>query len=488
MPIPTEHTPTLVHVDPRTLILEGNSRTLTDIEVDRPDLVASVRQHGVRTPVAAGRDEDGNLRVRFGFSRVLAAVRAVDTHPTIPVVVHADTDDDASRLIDQMVENNLRAGYSDADQARNLERLTLFGLTAEQVAHQLSTDVDTVKAGLRVRRSPAASQALETHHQLSMLQAAELACFEDDEDAYTDLIDTLEQNPHQLDHRLAEWRQEYRLREQQHQLADELAHAGVTVVDAQLPADTRPLSRLCTSATDTTPLARDPEAHASCPGHAAYITADPFHGTARAVYVCRDWAHHGHVDRWHATTTPASSGPLTDEQKAERRRVIRNNKAWRAAEEVRRTKLATLLTRKTPPPQAAQFLAQTLINGQDELRKAMEDRHTLACDLLGLPAPGPGPHPLEEKLKRASAKQATMLSLAVVLAALEASTSVHTWRSPTREQQRYFAALADWGLPLHEVEQLVTAPDSDIDPDTDPDAETGAESGADAEADEPSTA
>ncbi|WP_019819449.1 ParB/RepB/Spo0J family partition protein [Saccharomonospora saliphila] len=486
MPSPNEHTPTLVHVDPRTLILEDNSRTLTDIEVDRPDLVASVRHHGVRTPVAADRDEDGNLRVRFGFSRVLAAVRAVDTHPTIPVIVHADTDDDASRLIDQIVENNLRAGYSEADQARNLERLTLFGLTADQIAQHLSTDVDTVQAGLRVRRSPAASQALETHHQLSMLQAAELASFEDHEDAYTDLIDTLERNPDQLDHRLAEWRQEYRLREQQHQLADELAHAGVTVVDAQLPADTRPLSRLCTSETDTTPLAHDPEAHASCPGHAAYITADPFHGTARAVYVCREWARHGHVDRWHATTPSSSNGPLTDEQKAERRRVIRNNKAWRAAEEVRRANLATLLTRKTPPPQAAQFLAQTLINGQDELRKAMENRHTLACDLLGLPAPGAGPHPLEEKLKRASAKQATMLSLAVVLAALEASTSVHTWRNPTHEQQRYFAALAEWGLPLHEVEQLVTSPESDTDAETD--TESGDESGDDAEADEPSTA
>ncbi|PPI12786.1 hypothetical protein C5D04_11280 [Rathayibacter sp. AY1D2] len=44
-----------------------------------------------------------------------------------------------------------------------------------------------------------------------------------------------------------------------------------------------------------------------------------------------------------------TAGPMTDEQKAERRTLVANNKAWHAAETVRREWIASFLSRKTLP-------------------------------------------------------------------------------------------------------------------------------------------
>ena len=46
---------------------------------------------------------------------------------------------------------------------------------------------------------------------------------------------------------------------------------------------------------------------------------------------CLDPSAHGHRDRYQRTVRPAGGG-LPEEAKAERREVIENNKAWRAAE------------------------------------------------------------------------------------------------------------------------------------------------------------
>ncbi|CCH29274.1 hypothetical protein BN6_19550 [Saccharothrix espanaensis DSM 44229] len=143
--------------------------------------------------------------------------------------------------------------------------------------------------------------------------------------------------------------------------------------------------------------------------------------------------------------------------------------------------------RVSRPRAAGQFIARGLVEGDREVRRAMERHHGFACRLLDLTDPKPGSrNPLVARLSRATADQATMVSLAVLLAAFEASTSVETWRSPTAEQKRYFAALAKWGVRLHWVEQLVNDPEADahvavdadltdldpagVEPDAEPDA------------------
>lgn len=38
------------------------------------------------------------------------------------------------------------------------------------------------------------------------------------------------------------------------------------------------------------------QAHAACPGHAAYATAESWNTDVRLTYVCTDPASHGHTD------------------------------------------------------------------------------------------------------------------------------------------------------------------------------------------------
>ncbi|MFI9811423.1 hypothetical protein [Saccharothrix variisporea] len=463
-------------LDPRTLLTDRNSRTIVDIKQDNPELYQSVREHGVSIPVIANPTPEGGIRVRDGHCRTIIACSLVEKHPVIPVLV-TESEDVAEWevLRDHWLANEVRSGYTTADRIRLFEQMTLFGLSTEDIAAQLSLQPEVVEAGLKARRSTAVAATLTEFPQLTLEQAAGLADFEDDGEAYADLMDTLSTEPEAFDHELAEWRQERQLREAREALSRELEAEGVVVVGDSLPVGARRLDRLHRSREDRTPLGDDPASHSSCPGHGAMVTTNNVEGVATAVFVCRDWERHGHVDSWSASVSGGVKEEWTAEKRAERARVVRNNKAWRAAETVRRKKLAELVQRKTPPRLVAQFLARSLAEGGHEIRRGMETQHRFACTLLGLKEPKYGkPNPLVTGLGKASANQATMISLAVVVAAFEASTSVDTWRNPTPEQKRYFAALADWGIRLHWVERLVNDPaaDAHVGTDTGLDTET----------------
>jgi ParB family transcriptional regulator, chromosome partitioning protein len=140
----------------------------------------------------------------------------------------------------------------------------------------------------------------------------------------------------------------------------------------------------------------------------------------------------------------------------------------REAEVVRRDWLNQFLTRKTPPKDAARWIAVTLATGSHEVRRAMEDGHRLATQLLGLADTdttwrpwSAAPHPIADAAATASPARATMLTLAVLLAGFEQATGRHIWRNPTGAIRSYFTALAEWGYPLSEVERQVVEPSDD---------------------------
>ncbi len=56
------------------------------------------------------------------------------------------------------------------------------------------------------------------------------------------------------------------------------------------------------------------------------------------------------------------SGGWTEEQKAERRLVVANNKAWDAAEEVRLAFVTELLHRRSTPKGTLRFVTETLLS------------------------------------------------------------------------------------------------------------------------------
>jgi ParB family chromosome partitioning protein len=458
-------TASLTQVDPRTLLLDSNSRTIVDLESEDPDLVASVRRHGVKLPVIATRIGNDELRVLDGHSRTIAAVLSVAEHPTIPVLVtEAGDAEEWEWLRDQWIANEVRRGYSPADKARIMEELTLFGLSAGDIAAQLSTTVDTVEAGLKVRQSAKATEAMREHPQLDVLQLAALAEFEDDPDASADLETTLAQEPEQFDHAVSQLRHRRAARVARDTKMAELREAGITVLDQVDSTTTLPVIRLRRSKHDETDLDQ-PGAHESCPGHAATVTVS--YGEPRVSYFCQNWQAHGHVDAWRTSTRHTEPNRQSEAEKADRRRVRTNNEAWRAAQDVRRAWLrTTFFAAKKPPKRAVQHLLLALANGGPHLTQAMSRGNRYACQLLGLKEPQYGrPNPISGRAKRASADQALMTSLAIVLGACEEAFdtkfSVNTWRQPYPEDQVYFGALKDWGYTLSKVERLVLEPKAD---------------------------
>jgi len=62
-----------VELDPRSQLVDVNIRT--DARLDK-DFIASIKDLGVLVPITAVRTAGGEVRVRFGHRRTLAAIEA----------------------------------------------------------------------------------------------------------------------------------------------------------------------------------------------------------------------------------------------------------------------------------------------------------------------------------------------------------------------------------------------------------------------------
>jgi ParB family chromosome partitioning protein len=209
------------------------------------------------------------------------------------------------------------------------------------------------------------------------------------------------------------------------------------------------------------------ETHATCPGRAAYLHPSWGEPPVQAVHVCTDPSGHGHAPRY-GGSLPARSGPLSDDEKAERARVRENNAAWRSAETVRRDWLRGFLARKTAPKDAPVFLAHALAAGDHALRRALERGHPLGRDMLGADNAATGwnaaARQLGDLLAKASPARAQMVGLGLALAAYEDATGVHSWRNPDPATRRYLAYLVANGYTPSDVERLVLDTEDTDDP------------------------
>jgi ParB family transcriptional regulator, chromosome partitioning protein len=91
----------------------------------------------------------------------------------------------------------------------------------------------------------------------------------------------------------------------------------------------------------------------------------------------------------------------------------------------------------------------------------MEKQHDFARELLGVDAPvsrwqrTPGSDALINTLSNAGDACAQVITLALVLGAVEATLGVHMWRNPNAAVRRYLTQIAAWGYELSEIEQSV---------------------------------
>ncbi|NEN07702.1 ParB/RepB/Spo0J family partition protein [Diaminobutyricibacter tongyongensis] len=442
----TTVTGTTEHLDPASLVIETNVRPSTPLT---PAFVQSVRENGVLTPVLARRDSDGSIVVRAGQRRTLAAREAELS--SIPVYI-VDADDVATeRIVQQLVENDQREALTDGDRATAFQQLVFEGLSVTAIARRTATKPREIKTALAVAENSSAATAIH-EHALTLDQAAVLIEFEDNDDIKRDLIEVATHDPAQFTHAAQRARDEkVRLQIKSATEAD-LTGRGYTVLEndpGYYDTGYSCISDLLTAEGERVTV----EHIENMEGRAARVRvyAD---GDAHITYFVSDPKAAGY-HRYDAGGN--TSGPMSDEQKAERRTLIANNKAWASAETVRREWVATLLSRKTLPKDVAVVIANGLTIHRQAVSAATRDGNPLAHVLLGIEQPGYAePDKLAGSVEHTPAK-AQQVSLAIVLGACESVTSKQSWRYPNRTDAAYLAQLAAWGYSLSEVEQIVTA-------------------------------
>ncbi len=287
-------------VDPRELRADGNSRDVGDVRKRRPELVASVAEHGVNPMISiinvAPNPDDGVLDVLVGFNRHAAAVEVKGLENpdlTIDVLVHAPGTTRQDILVAQGIENIHREGYSQTEEAALYEQLALTGLDDEAIAQQLTRPVERVRAGRTVAATPRTRTAASADlPDADLLVLGQLAEFADDEDEHQELVTFLTRRPHDFQWKLDQLRRRREQRAQQAEEEQRLAEQGYALLDDAYdpPEGAARLDELCTG-DDETPL--EPAAHRDCPGRAAVVDVDPGL-TVRVTELCSDYAAHGH--------------------------------------------------------------------------------------------------------------------------------------------------------------------------------------------------
>lgn len=252
-------------LDPRTLLVDLNVRHAATADAD---LIASIRDVGVLQPIVAVRTAAGQVRVRYGHRRTLAAIEA--QLPTVPVLIVADeaTDDagQVERLVTQWAENEHRAGLTKAEQADVIGQLSAFGVSPAQIAKRTKTTRVTVDAALVVMASELARAATARYDFLDLTQAAVVAEFENDAETVTALIAAAQAG--RFEHAAQRARDDRAERARIAAKTDELRTAGLTVVDQPGWNDT---TRRLTSLVDQDGENMDVQAHTECPGHAVFV-------------------------------------------------------------------------------------------------------------------------------------------------------------------------------------------------------------------------
>jgi len=447
---------------PNALAIAENVRR--DLAIDE-EFLASIRMHGVLMPVLVF-ELDGQLHVLDGQRRVTAAAQAgLDQ---VPVHVVSIPGEDAKRIIAQLAVNDHRTALSDAEHVAAYEQLELLGLDVESIAQQTQTASDVVAKGLRVARSPIAADAIQSL-PITLEQAAYVAELEEEPELVEQVLAAAADNPKQLGHVIASARLEHQVRVEKRNLIAELEQAGYPIVLDEPRSTFRPTAEeaeiddLFKDADRKTPLASSSSQRLkpTTPGIVAYVYTQQsrynyelgrYESDVKAKFTVRGWRELGYLvseyNEEQLSGKGTGSGKTDAEieaEKAKRRAVIANNKAWVAATGERLKWIEQFLTGKDEPAGwAANVVRQIDRSGfQREISRTEQ--------LLGA---GHGMKALT-KLVDKDKTRAPFVLIALAIADVEASFEFAKsgWRSELAKA--HLKQLAAWGYTLSEIEESV---------------------------------
>lgn len=351
----------LVLLDPRSLA--AHPRNIRDDLGDLEGLTASIAAVGVIEALTVVPLPDGGHRIVAGHRRCAAAILA--DQATVPCLLRpelaADDDDNTGHAghVARMVGENLhREGITAIEEARAYQTMLELGVSRADIARQTGQPKKRVLKALGVVRAGAELGESLQAANLNLDQAAAVALYAEDPEVTAELIAAAAQGGGAFAHAVSRAKQDRAEQRKVAAVIKALTEAGVTVIDR--PDHTSPAAQLHQLSHDRRAL--DEESHKSCPGHAAYVQTS-WRGDVDVHHVCTDPAGHGHADRYANSrpTTGTAGGPMSDEQKAERKALIESNKAMRAANETRRAFVRDYLNRRTAPKGALRYALETML-------------------------------------------------------------------------------------------------------------------------------
>ncbi|MDI2036838.1 ParB/RepB/Spo0J family partition protein [Paenarthrobacter nitroguajacolicus] len=430
--------PTLEMLDPTTLTVDINVRKDAALTVD---FVASIKEHGVMEPVIAHRKDDGTVHVLMGQRRTLGAVEA--KRPEIPVMI-INSPEEAERIVTQVVENIQRAELTDADEADAYHQLSLIGVSAAAIAKKTGRKKATVEGALKAKASEAGTAALGRGFTIE--EALILAEFEGDEEATLELETAIQDEPDQLFHVAQQLRDDRAAAAALAAYTAEVAATGETIVERPGYDDEE-------TATVTSLKRVDGEPATEEDANAVYISQD-YRGEFSTVPVIVGWKELGFTQRYGYQSSSANKGPMTEEQKAERKTLIANNKAMESATTVRREFVKTLLAKKQAPKGWQYFTVHAITHHSDVARTYDGE---VAAEMVSAKIEGEKSwawNPLRDHVAKSTARPEFSL-IALVCAGYEKSIAKDSWRSPSNTHRDYLNQLVTWGYTPSEVEQII---------------------------------
>jgi ParB family chromosome partitioning protein len=443
----------------------GNVRQDLDLT---PEFLASVAEMGVRVPLLITHEGDGGLRVLEGHRRLAAALKAGLAE--VPCVLDPGrAGDEAGQFLDMLVANSggYRKNFAPVEEAAALFAAHEAGASRTRIRKSTGRKADEVKTALAVGgMSPQAREAAgELASQLTLDQLALLAEFDGDPAAVEQIVTAL-RHGYGVEYVAERIRQDQAEAAEHQQLVAELEAAG-TAVTEDLPEGAVRLTALVHDEDDLTP-----EAHAACPGRGVFF---PTWSTLHPVHYCADPAAHGHTVRsllLHSSGSSAADadaaamlpGPSEDSPlDPGRRLVIEGNKVWKAASEVRKRWLGSVLfARRTAPREVAPFVARQLLTMPDPVRSGLAGApgQELFSEITGRTATD-----WLESCDTTPGTRLPLLMLGPIVTAYESAMTEgegkNTWRTdryspcPRRAAGTYLKFLASIGHQLAAIEQAL---------------------------------
>jgi ParB family chromosome partitioning protein len=434
-------TPTLEMLDPATLTVDINVRKDAALTAD---FVASIKEHGVMEPVIAHLKDDGTVHVLMGQRRTRAAVEA--EREAIPVMI-IESPEEAERIVTQVVENIQRAELTEADEADAYHQLSLIGVSAAAIAKKTGRTKTTVESALKAKSSNAGAAALGKGWSIE--EALIMAEFEGDLSATEELESVIMDEPDQLLHVAQLLRDRRESAAALAALTEELEARGKTIVeDAGHYADEENLYVSAANRADGEP-ATDEDAN-------AYVVSTDYRGQHNAKPAITGWKELGFTPKYERYDggQQAQKGPMTDEQKAERKTLIENNRAMVSAATVRREFVKSLLARKQAP-KGWQYFTVHAITHHAETASGYDGK--VAAEMVGAKVEESNAwawNPLRDHVAKTTARPEFSL-IALVCAGYEKTIAKDSWRSPSQTHRDYLNQLVVWGYTASETEQII---------------------------------